>query len=67
MYLRATRNMAAPYTAAPHTAPTAMPTEDGRTGPPLCPPSLPGAAPWALLFDAAAPFAELMGVPPAFN
>lgn len=56
--------MAAPYTAAPQTAPTAMPTDDGRTGPPFCPPSLPGAPSWPSVFDAAAPLAELMGVPP---
>lgn len=56
--------MAAPYTVAPPKAPRAIPKDVARTGPPLCPPSLPGAPFWPSVFDAAEPLAELMGVPP---
>lgn len=45
-YRRATKNIAAPYAAAPHTTPAAIPTDEARTGeelstlPPMGAPSL---------------------------
>lgn len=47
-YLRATKNIAAPYAAAPQTTPAAMPTDFARTGdelstPLIGTPSLPGS------------------------
>ncbi len=32
LYLLATKNIAAPYTAAPHATPTPIPTDEARTG-----------------------------------
>lgn len=58
--------MAAPYTAAPATAPTAIPTDDGRTGelPLSLPPGLPSLELSLESEVVAAELAELIGVPP---
>lgn len=59
--------MAAPYTAAPATAPTAIPTDEGRTGELLLVFEEPGAPSFVVPESevVAALFAELTGVPPA--
>lgn len=53
LYRRATKNMAAPYTAAPATTPTPIPTDDGRT-----------PEPEELFESPAAPLSALVGEAP---
>lgn len=64
----ATKNIAAPYTAAPATTPTPIPTDEGRTGEEELESELPGA-PWSFGLELELPEADegLTGVPPGFD